>query len=178
MNDSELYMKARLSTLSLTYYGRCLANGNYTVTLHFAEIIFRDNRSFQSLGRRMFDVYVQDERKLKDFDIENKAQGVDKAVIYTTKALVKDKTLQIRFVYTGKGTTAVPMRGTYGPLISAISVEADFKPLSDGKRNIYIAVGVVALGLCLILAVLGIAWWKGYLGGQMSREKGVVVQFV
>ena len=46
MNDSELYMDARLSPLSLTYYVRCLANGNYTVKLHFAEIIFRGNRSF------------------------------------------------------------------------------------------------------------------------------------
>lgn len=59
MNDSELYTTARMSPLSLTYYARCLANGNYTVTLHFAEIIFRDNRSYQSLGRRMFDIYVQ-----------------------------------------------------------------------------------------------------------------------
>ncbi|KAK2988676.1 hypothetical protein RJ640_012712, partial [Escallonia rubra] len=59
MNDSELYTRARLSPLSLTYYARCLANGNYSVTLHFAEIIFRDNRSYQSLGRRVFDVYIQ-----------------------------------------------------------------------------------------------------------------------
>ncbi|KAK2988684.1 hypothetical protein RJ640_012720, partial [Escallonia rubra] len=59
MNDYELYTTARLSPLSLTYYARCLANGNYTVTLHFAEIIFRDNRSYQSLGRRVFDVYIQ-----------------------------------------------------------------------------------------------------------------------
>lgn len=59
VNDSGLYMTARLSPISLTYYGRCLANGNYTVKLHFAEIVFRDNRSFQSLGRRMFDVYIQ-----------------------------------------------------------------------------------------------------------------------
>ncbi|KAK2988677.1 hypothetical protein RJ640_012713 [Escallonia rubra] len=59
MSDSELYTTARLSPLSLTYYARCLANGNYTVTLHFAEIIFRDNRSYQSLGRRVFDVYIQ-----------------------------------------------------------------------------------------------------------------------
>ena len=59
MNDSELYMDARLSPLSLTYYARCLANGNYTVKLHFAEIIFRGNRSFFSVGRRMFDVYIQ-----------------------------------------------------------------------------------------------------------------------
>ena len=58
-NESELYTKARLSPLSFTYYARCLANGNYTVKLHFAEIIFRDNRSFSSLGRRIFDIYVQ-----------------------------------------------------------------------------------------------------------------------
>ncbi|KAK2994746.1 hypothetical protein RJ640_031019, partial [Escallonia rubra] len=42
MNDSELYTTARLSPLSLTYYARCLANGDYT-----------------SLGRRVFDVYIQ-----------------------------------------------------------------------------------------------------------------------
>ncbi|KAK2994748.1 hypothetical protein RJ640_031021, partial [Escallonia rubra] len=30
MNDSELYTTAQLSPLSLTYYARCLANGNYT----------------------------------------------------------------------------------------------------------------------------------------------------
>ncbi|KAK8642030.1 hypothetical protein V6N13_011392 [Hibiscus sabdariffa] len=58
-NNSELYTRARLSPLSLTYYFRCLANGSYTVTLHFAEIVIRDNRSYQSLGRRIFDVYVQ-----------------------------------------------------------------------------------------------------------------------
>jgi len=59
MNDSLLYMNARISPLSLTYYARCLANGNYTVKLHFAEIILRSNRSFYSVGRRMFDVFIQ-----------------------------------------------------------------------------------------------------------------------
>ncbi|KAK3003676.1 hypothetical protein RJ639_018373 [Escallonia herrerae] len=87
MNNSELYTTAQLSPLSLTYYARCLANGNYTVTLHFAEIIFRDNRSYQSLGRRVFDVYIQAERMLTDFDIENEAQGVDKAVKQIFKAV-------------------------------------------------------------------------------------------
>ena len=59
MNYSELYTTARLSPLSLTYYGRCLADGKYSVKLHFAEIIMRDNESFHSLGRRIFDVYIQ-----------------------------------------------------------------------------------------------------------------------
>lgn len=59
MKNSELYTRARLSPLSLTYYVRCLGNGNYSVKLHFAEIVMRDNRSFYALGRRIFDVYVQ-----------------------------------------------------------------------------------------------------------------------
>lgn len=67
---------------------------------------------------------VQDELKLKDYDIEHEAKGVDKAVKRKINAVVNDKTLQIRFVYTGKGTNAVPTRGIYGPLISAISIES------------------------------------------------------
>lgn len=59
MEESGLYMNARLSPLSLTYYARCLAKGNYSVKLHFAEILLRDNRSFYSVGRRIFDVYIQ-----------------------------------------------------------------------------------------------------------------------
>jgi hypothetical protein len=59
VNNSELFTSARLSPLSLTYYARCLANGNYTVKLYFAEIVLRDNRSFHSLGRRIFDIYIQ-----------------------------------------------------------------------------------------------------------------------
>lgn len=59
MNDPQLYRTARLSPLSLTYYGYCLENGNYTVKLHFAEIVFTDDDTFSSLGRRIFDVYIQ-----------------------------------------------------------------------------------------------------------------------
>jgi hypothetical protein len=57
--NSKLYTTARVSPLSLTYYGLCMINGNYTVKLHFAEIIFVNDRSFNSLGRRIFDVYIQ-----------------------------------------------------------------------------------------------------------------------
>ncbi|CAA2965000.1 leucine-rich repeat receptor-like serine threonine- kinase [Olea europaea subsp. europaea] len=129
MKDSELYADARLSPLSLTYYGCCLANGNYTVTLHFAEIIFRDNNSFQSLGRQMFDIYIQDELKLKDFDIKKDAKGVDNAVKKQFNATVKNKTLDIRFYYSGKGLIAIPFGRVYDPLISAISVESELRGL-------------------------------------------------
>ncbi len=57
----------------------------------------------------------------KDFDIENTAQGVDKAVVEKIKAVVTNKVLMIHFYWAEKGTTAAPTRGIYGPLVSAIS---------------------------------------------------------
>ncbi|KAD7116771.1 hypothetical protein E3N88_04039 [Mikania micrantha] len=59
ISDTELYTKARTAAISLTYYGLCLRNGNYNVRLHFAEIIFTQDNSFNSLGKRVFDIYVQ-----------------------------------------------------------------------------------------------------------------------
>lgn len=56
MDNVDLYMDARVSPISLTYYGFCLGNGNYTVNLHFAEIMFIDDQTFYSLGRRLFDI--------------------------------------------------------------------------------------------------------------------------
>ena len=61
---------------------------------------------------------------LKDFDIKKEAQGVDKVLIKEFKAIVEVGTVEILFRWTGKGTTRVPQRDTYGPLISAIDVEA------------------------------------------------------
>ncbi|KAF5472316.1 hypothetical protein F2P56_009043 [Juglans regia] len=167
MNSPELYTSARLSPLSLTYYARCLANGNYTVTLHFAEIIIRGNRSFRSLGRRIFDVYIQDKLELKDFDIENTTGGVDKALVKKVKAVVSNKVLHIRFHWAGKGTTDAPTNGTYGPLISALSIEND-NPPDNGQTTIFIVTGALVLALLLIL---GILCWKGCIGSRISREK-------
>ena len=67
---------------------------------------------------------LQEKLALKDFNIENEAQGLDKAVIKNFTAIVTNKVLMIRFHWAGKGTTAAPNRGIYGPLVSAISVES------------------------------------------------------
>ncbi|KAL3377003.1 hypothetical protein AABB24_003428, partial [Solanum stoloniferum] len=168
-DNSELYTAARLSALSLTYYGRCLANGNYTVTLHFAEIVIRDNRSFQSLGKRMFDIYVQGERELKDFDITTAAGGVDKALTRKFNAVVEDGILEVRFQYAGKGTTAVPRKGSYGPLISAISFEANSKPSSNHKKMVYIIAGAVASSLVLLFTIFFVAWRRSR--NRISKEE-------
>lgn len=59
IDNADLYMNARASPISLTYYGFCLGNGNYTVNMHFAEIVFIDDQTYSSLGRRVFDIYIQ-----------------------------------------------------------------------------------------------------------------------
>ena len=58
-SDSELFQTARMSPSSLRYYGIGLENGNYAVTLQFAEFDFEDMQTWKSLGKRVFDIYVQ-----------------------------------------------------------------------------------------------------------------------
>ncbi|KAG4384393.1 hypothetical protein AAZX31_13G248600 [Glycine max] len=173
MDNVDLYMDARVSPISLTYYGFCLGNGNYTVNLHFAEIMFIDDQTFNSLGRRVFDIYIQGALVKKDFDIVEEAGGIGKAVITSFTAVVTSNTLEIRLYWAGKGTTSLPFRSVYGPLISAISVEPDFTPPSKNKSSISVGVvvGVVAAGAVVIILVLGILWWKGCFGKKSSLER-------
>ncbi|RWR96264.1 Protein kinase domain-containing protein [Cinnamomum micranthum f. kanehirae] len=162
MPDSKLYTTARLSPLSLTYYGLCLWNGSYTVKLHFAEIMFSDNKSYSSLGKRIFDIYIQGKLVWKDFNIVAEAGGTHKAVVRNFTANVTTNTLEIRFYWAGKGTQSLPSRGIYGPLISAISVESDFTPPGGGNKiSASAVIGIVASVFCVILLIIGILWWKG-----------------
>lgn len=55
----EFYQTARLAPLSLKYYGLCLRQGSYRVKLYFAEIMYSDDHTFSSLGKRIFDVSIQ-----------------------------------------------------------------------------------------------------------------------
>ncbi|KAM0825262.1 hypothetical protein ACQ4PT_069676 [Festuca glaucescens] len=126
MPNSELYARARLSPLSLTYYGLCMNTGNYTVKLHFAEIVFTNDSTYCSLGKRKFNVFIQGKMVLEDFDIEQSAAGAGKLVIKTFTTYVRNHTLEIQFYWAGRGTTGIPYRGYYGPLISAISVTPNF----------------------------------------------------
>ena len=57
--DSDLFQTARLSASSLRYYGLGLENGNYTVNFQFAENAFDNAKTWLSLGRRVFDIYIQ-----------------------------------------------------------------------------------------------------------------------
>ncbi|KAI3717212.1 hypothetical protein L1987_68682 [Smallanthus sonchifolius] len=169
-----LYTTARLSPLTLTYFSYCLENGEYSVKLHFAEIQFTNDTTYRSLGRRIFDIYIQGRRVRRDFNIEDEAGGVGKAVVVPFNASVTDNILEIRFYWAGKGTTRFPKRGVYGPLVSAIDVDPYFKICSTGgkksnKDSVYIGVGIgVSLLIFLILAVL---WWKKCYKGRKTNDK-------
>ncbi|KAL2589431.1 hypothetical protein AAZV13_13G229200 [Glycine max] len=161
---SKLYQTARVSPISLTYYGFCLENGDYTVLLHFAEIMFTDDNTYSSLGRRIFDVYIQGVQVMKDFNIANEAGGVGKNITRSFPAHVRNNSLIIRFYWAGKGTTAIP----YGPLISAISV-THVSTTTSGSMSTGVIVGIVVAAIVLvILIVLG---WRIYIGKRNSFGK-------
>lgn len=66
---------------------------------------------------------LQERLEFKDFNILDKAGIAEKPVtipIYNVS--VTNNFLEIRFYFAGKGTTRIPERGVYGPLISGISV--------------------------------------------------------
>ncbi|KAI8534007.1 hypothetical protein RHMOL_Rhmol10G0054700 [Rhododendron molle] len=153
-NNPELFKTARISPASLRYYGLGLVNGNYTVSLQFAEItILNSPTGWESLGRRVFDIYIQGNLVLKDFDIKKEADGNSfQAVPKNFPAQVSDNYLEIHLFWAGKGTCCIPTAGTYGPSISAISVTRD----PTGKKNkiglilgIFVPVGVVSC-LCVL----------------------------
>ncbi|GLJ10147.1 hypothetical protein SUGI_0122970 [Cryptomeria japonica] len=100
--NTDVYGIARCASTSLRYYALCVQNGEYNVQLHFAEIVISNGTTFASLGRRVFDVYIQGSRRLKDFNIKD-------------------------------GTYDIPVKGTYGPLVSAIKISPNFE--MNSTRN-------------------------------------------
>lgn len=176
-NISALFTTARLSPLSLTYYQYCLVNGSYTVSLQFAEIQFANDNTYRSLGRRIFDIYIQDKLVKKDFNIADEAPGFLKPITIRFNVTVTSNVLEIRFYWAGKGTTRIPSRGVYGPLISAISVDPNFVlPSEDEKKRIVpIVAGVV--GSSLIFLALGFIWWRTKAkSGRENEYKGLELQ--
>ncbi|KAM4071016.1 hypothetical protein ACB094_11G029500 [Castanea mollissima] len=160
--DSELFQTARLSASSLRYYGLGLENGNYTLSLQFAEIAFENTNTWQSLGRRVFDIYIQGNLVLKDFDIRKEAGGASFVAVLKeyNNVQVSENYLEIHLFWAGKGTCCVPAQGTYGPSISAISATPEFTPTvsnippsSNKNRTGLIVVVIVGVGVLSFLAV-------------------------
>ncbi|RCV35402.1 hypothetical protein SETIT_7G237400v2 [Setaria italica] len=166
--DSELFQKARMSPSSLRYFGVGLENGNYVVTLQFAEIVFEDSQTWNSLGKRVFDIYIQGERKEQNFDIRKEARGSYAAVQKQYIIPVTRNFLEIHLFWAGKGTCCIPSQGHYGPSISALSVTPARNAAPKRSKNktgviVGAAVGAVVVGLIVVLTGL-------YVRMQKSRK--------
>ncbi|KAK2368178.1 putative leucine-rich repeat receptor serine/threonine-protein kinase [Trifolium repens] len=128
-----------------------------------------DDQTYGSLGRRVFDIYLQGMLMKKDFNIAEEAGGVGKKVIKQFKGVVvTSNTMEIRLYWAGKGTQALPNKSVYGPLISAISVESDSPP---GSISAGAVVGIVVAAVIIIILLFGILWWKGCFGKKNSLAR-------
>ncbi|KAK4588890.1 hypothetical protein RGQ29_019772 [Quercus rubra] len=167
----ELYQTSRMSPGSLRYYGLGLDNGPYNVSLFFAETGFddRNSQTWKSLGRRVFDIYIQGSRELKDFDISKEAGGVERALQKNFKVNVSENYLEIHLFWAGKGTCCIPVQGYYGPLISAIHVVSDFvsnvtgiPPSNRGKKSrLGLIVGIaVPVGVASLIFIFAVFYMK------------------
>ncbi|KAL4633093.1 hypothetical protein ACB092_04G096500 [Castanea dentata] len=170
LNVTGIYETARVAPLSLRYYGLCLRNGSYKVKLHFAEIMFSNDQNFSSLGRRIFNVLIQGKLVLKDFNIVERAGGVGIPIVEEfDDVLVSGSTLEIHFYWAGKGTTSVPVKGVYGPLISAIEVTPNFDV--GGGLSVGAIVGIVLASCVILVLILVFLRMKGYLGKKDLEDK-------
>ncbi|XP_071725938.1 probable LRR receptor-like serine/threonine-protein kinase At1g53440 [Rutidosis leptorrhynchoides] len=171
VTGGDIYSTARFSPTSLRYYGLCMRKGSYKVRLHFAEISYTDDMTFSSLGKRYFDVSIQGVRQLKDFNIMEEANGVGKGIYKEfNDVIVNGSTIEIHLYWAGKGTTAIPDRGVYGPLISAIEITPNFEVGTGGLSAGAIA-GIVIGSCAFIMLILALLWWRGYIGGDKEDKE-------
>ncbi|KAF8391172.1 hypothetical protein HHK36_023473 [Tetracentron sinense] len=199
MVDTALYSTARISPISLKYYGFCLKNGNYTVRLHFAEISCTEENDSHSKGKRVFNVKIQNETRLSNFNIEEAAGGLNKEFYEDFPAVVRDNLLEIHFYWAGKGSFSTAQQ--LGPLISAIAVSpCRFVPFSiflfvptfvgtclhvsddsnmsldsvpkSRKLSGVIVAGIAGSTLFLLVLVVVFIWKMGFLGGKKLPSEG------
>ncbi|KAJ0024758.1 hypothetical protein Pint_06951 [Pistacia integerrima] len=151
--DIELFQTARISASSLRYYGLGLENGNYTVTLKFAEIADFDTTGWKSYGRRVFDIYVQGNRVEKDFDIKRVANGVLRTAVqrqYT--AQVSENYLDIHLFWAGKGTCCIP-NDDFEPTVRPPSLKTQ-KNKTGLIVGMVVGVGVVFLSVLAVFFIV------------------------
>ncbi|CAK9148047.1 unnamed protein product [Ilex paraguariensis] len=170
MVDAPLYKTARVSPISLKYYGFCLKNDVYIVKLHFAEIAWEVMKNTSSKGKRAFDVEIQGEKKLSNFNIEAEAEGLNKDKTMEYNVSVNDNRLEIHLYWTGKGSISDTIK-YYGPLISAISVSPVPRNKASSRLSVVHIVGIVGSFLLFFIFILGVLWKLGCFGVKKLHDE-------
>ncbi len=111
-----LYQTERSSSSKIFQYDFPLANGNYTVILHFAEIYWGANGGgIGGIGKRIFDVSIEEALVLNDYDIYADV-GADTPVLKMFPVAVSDGILNINF------SALSSVGGVDQPKIAAIEI--------------------------------------------------------
>jgi len=110
--DDRIYQTERYA---MSAYLLPVANGRYTVRLHFAE----DNRNLGTIGARVFDAIVEGQ-PLRDIDVFAEAGALYKALVRSVDVTVKDQQLDIQFISKVnnpqiKGIEVLPLEGSPNP---------------------------------------------------------------
>jgi hypothetical protein len=100
---AELYQTQRWGEFSYILPVKVLPDGqSYTVRLHFAETMFK------TAGARVFDVSINGQQVLKDFDVFKEAGGKDKAVVKVFTGILPSKCSNAIIVTLQKGKADHP----------------------------------------------------------------------
>ena len=91
-NAPQAVYQTRRYAPTLTYSFPTVPDGNYTIRLHFAELYYN------AAGRRRFNVSIEGQLKLTNFDIYQEAGGKNRAVIRTFENVAVSGGLQIQGV--------------------------------------------------------------------------------
>nr|AMM43079.1 LRR-RLK [Vernicia montana] len=175
VSEQSLHETARLCPTSLTYYGFCLHKGNYTVKLHFAEIVYTKDEDYSSSGKRIFDVYIQGEKKLENFNIKDEAGWPNKLHTREFVTHVDENPLVIHFFWAGKGSIYnTPQLN--GPLVSAISVTPNFTIPEGNKLSTSKIVGIAVGSAFAPILLLAFLWKMGWLGNKELQEVHIKVR--
>lgn len=162
--ENQMYLTARTSTGSLRYFMVGLSNGNYTVVLYFAEIVMDDNSSpWGVLGRRIFDISIQSELRIQNFNIMDDAKEYKTPVTKAFNVTIINGVLDIHLFWAGKGTCCIPVEGTYGPLLSALGISPVHSPVESQlghstRRRAGVIVGFAAIGTATVIILVSIAF--------------------
>ena len=131
--DDFLYWRQRIGLSSIRFYvGDGTFEAEYEVELHFAEL------QHASAGQRVFNVLIEGQEVLHDFDIFGEA-GYKTAHVETFSTTVRDDRLDIDFAGTDPLLCAVRVRGVDGiPQLHSfrpVEFNLDDTYVSDGSGN-------------------------------------------
>jgi hypothetical protein len=131
--DDALYRNVRVGTAFS--YGLPSGNGTFNVTLHFAETYW-GSRAAGGAGSRKFNVYVENVKRLSDYDVFAKAGGAMRAVKETVQVTVTDGILNLYFA---KGTADLPLVSAIEvvPVAAARVATADDASAETWKATLY-----------------------------------------